>query len=363
MSKTNPDYVFLGFIAILTIFGLVMLASASSDLAKIRFGDSYYYLKHQLLYGFLVGAVGFFVGSVVHYRVWEKLALPILLVGVILLILVFTPLGLKIYGSERWLNIGGVTLQPGELMKLSFLVYLSAWISRNRLRGKSWAAGLMPFLFLVGVVSFLLLMQPSTTTAIIIFGSSLLTYFTAGARFRFLIVSILLCVLAFSIIVYFTPYRLERITSFLNPTVDELGKAYHINQALLAIGSGGFSGVGFGRSTTKLSYLPEPLSDSIFAVIAEELGFLGSSFLVILFLLFVWRGLNIAKHSTDSFGRLLATGFTSLIGLQAFINIGAISGLLPLTGVPLPFISYGGTSLAVFLTMGGIVFNVSKYRR
>jgi cell division protein FtsW len=340
-----------------------MLTSASSDLAKVRFGDGFYYLKHQLLYGFAVGLIGFLFTSFFYYRVWEKISVLLLILSLGLLVLVFTPLGLKIYGSERWLNLGGITLQPGEIVKLTFLIYLAAWVSKNKMRRRSVSEGFLPFLTLVGVVTLLLVMQPSTTTAVLIFGASLLTYFTAGARFRFLIAALFLSVLAFSLLIYFTPYRLERVLSFLNPEADQLNKTYHINQALIAIGSGGLTGVGFGQSTTKLKYLPEPLSDSIFAVIGEELGFVGSLFVIIAFLIFVWRGLMIGKRAPDDFGRLMVTGFISLIGLQAFINIGAISGLIPLTGVPLPFISYGGTALAVFLTMGGIIVNVSKYRR
>ncbi len=363
MIKNPPDYVFMSLVLLLVVFGFVMLGSASSDMAKIRFGDSYYYLKHQLIYGFAVGVLGFFAGAFIYYRIWEKISLPLLVLSLIFLVLVFTPLGLKIYGSERWLSIFGVTIQPGEFIKLTFLIYLSAWVSRSRIRGKSLKEGLLPFLFLIGIVSFLLIMQPSTTTALIIFGTALLTYFTAGAKFKFLIASLFLCILVFSLIIYFTPYRLERVIGFLNPASDELDKTYHINQALIAIGSGGISGVGFGESTTKLKYLPEPITDSIFAIIGEETGFLGSVFLVLLFFVLVSRGLVIAKHAPDNFGRLLATSFVSLIGLQAFVNIGAISGLLPLTGVPLPFISYGGTALAVFLTMSGIMLNISRYRR
>jgi cell division protein FtsW len=187
-------------------------------------------------------------------------------------------------------------------------------------------------------------------------------YFTAGAKFRFIIAVVLLGVLAVVSLILVTPYRMQRITGFLDPSSDPLGKTYQINQTLIAIGSGGIWGVGYGRSTTKLSYLPEPMGDSIFPVIAEELGFVGSFALVVFFLLFVWRGLVIARSASDSFGRLLGIGFMTLVGLQAFVHIGANSGLIPLTGVPLPFISYGGTALAVLLTMSGLVVNISMKR-
>lgn len=360
---TFPDYAFLGFLILIVIFGLVMLASASSDLAKARFGDSYYYLNHQLLYGLLSGIVGFVVGAFMYYRHWERWSTVLLVISLVLVLLVFTPLGFSAKGGDRWLNLGGFTFQPSEFLKLTFFVYLAAWISKNQSRGKSLFEGFLPFIILVGSVVLLLILQPSTTTAVLIFAASLITYFTGGARFRFLAATVLLGALALSLVIYITPYRLQRVLTFLNPEVDQLGKGYHINQALLAIGSGGLTGVGFGESTTKLKYLPEPIGDSIFAVIAEELGFIGALGVVLLFLLLVWRGLGIAKRAPDAFGRLVVTGFVCLLGLQAFVNIGAISGLLPLTGIPLPFVSYGGTALAVFLTMSGIIINVSRHRK
>lgn len=365
LQKTNssPDYAFIGAFVLLVIFGLVMLMSASSDVAKTRFGDSYYYLKHQILYGLATGIVGFFIGAFVYYRRWERFATILLIVSLISAFLVFTPLGLSVKGSERWLSFGEFTFQPSEFLKLSFFIYLAAWISKNQIRSKSFLQGLFPFLILVGSVVVLLIFQPSTTTAALIFAASLITYFTAGARFRFLVVTVLLGALALSLVIYITPYRLERVLTFLNPEADLLGSGYHINQALLAIGSGRITGVGFGESTTKLNYLPEPLGDSIFAVIAEELGFVGALGVVFIFLFLIMRGLSIAKNTSDTFGKLLVTGFICLIGLQAFVNIAAISGVVPLTGVPLPFISYGGTALTVFLTMCGIMVNVSKYRR
>lgn len=360
--RSSPDYVFVSIVIILLVFGFVMLTSASSDLAKLRFGDSYYYLVHQLVYGLSFGAFGFFIGMFAYYRVWEKIAVFLLIINIILLLLVFTPLGVSVKGAERWVSIGGITFQPGELIKLSFLIYLSAWLSKGKARKLSFFKGLLPFLILIGSMSALLIMEPATTTAALLFGAAMLTYFTAGARVRFLVGSAVIAALALGTIIFITPYRLERVLSFINPSRDELGASYHINQSQTAIGSGGIAGAGYGKSTTKLNLLPEPLGDSIFAVIAEELGFVGGIALIAAFLAFVWRGFDIAKHARDGFGRLLATSFISLIGLQVFVNIAAISGLIPLTGVPLPFVSYGGTALAVFLTMSGIIVNISRYR-
>jgi len=364
LSRTSsPDYVFIGLVMALTLFGLVMLTSASSDLAQVRFGNSYYYLNHQIIFGLSFGIVGFLVGTFLYYRRWERWATFLLVVTIALLMLVFSPLGFTAKGASRWLTFGELTVQPGEILKLTFLIYLSAWIGKSAKRGKSLTEGFLPFLVLIGFVTLLLMLQPSTTTAVIIFLAALVMYFTAGARFKFVVAAVLLAGLALSVIIYITPYRFQRVVSFFNPDVNELEEGYHINQSLIAIGSGGVFGVGYGKSTTKLRYLPEPIGDSIFAVIAEEFGFVGASLLTLVFLGLIWRGLRIARSVSDNFGRLLVTSFISLIGIQAFINIAAISGLIPLTGVPLPFISFGGTSLAVFLTMSGIIVNVSRYRR
>ncbi len=361
--KTAPDYVFMIIIGALVIIGLVMLASASSDLAKEKFGDSYFYLKHQLTYGLSFGILGFVITSFLYYQRFRKAALILLALNIAAMILTLTPLGVSIKGASRWLEIGGFSFQPGELLKLTFLIYLASWISRNKDRIKSFTKGLLPFLIISGVVTFLLVIQPSTTAAVILIIASGITYFTSGAKVKFIVALFLLVILGFALLIYITPYRMERITTFFNPHTDTLNNAYHINQSLIALGSGGTTGVGYGQSTTKLNYLPEPVGDSIFAVIGEELGFIGSSLILFLFLGLAWRGLSIAGKTTDIFGRLLVVGFTSIITLQAIVNIGAISGFFPLTGVPLPFISYGGTALAVFMTMAGIIVNVSKYRK
>ncbi len=357
-----PDYAFISLLVVLTVFGLVMLTSASSDLAKAQFGDSYYYLKHQLMLGLLPGIAGFFLGAFVYYRRWGSWATPLLIVSIVLLILVFTPLGFGAKGSARALHVGSITFQPGELLKLAFLMYLAVWVSRNQARSRNWKDGFLPFLVLLGMVMGLLFLQPSTSTAVVLFGASILTYFTAGARLRFLAVAGLLACLVLSLLVTITPYRFARVATFLNPTSDPYGASYQANQALITIGAGGLWGVGYGQSTTKLNALPEPIGDSIFAVIANELGFVGAAALVVVYLLLVLRGLVIARSCPDNFGRLLATGFASLIGFQAFMNIAAISGVIPLTGLPLPFVSYGGTALTVLLTMGGVIVNISRYR-
>ena len=362
-KASAPDYVFLGVVAFLVVFGLVMLTSASSDLAAARFGNSYYYLTHQLLFGLLPGLIGFCVGFFVYYRHWERWATVILIASIVLLILVFTPLGHAEKGATRWLSIGSFTFQPSELLKLTFFIYLASWISRNEARRKSFSEGFLPFMLLVVGVVVLLIVQPATTVAILIFAASLGMYFTAGGRFSFIVVAVLIAGLGISLLIAVTPYRMQRILTFLHPNSDTQASGYQITQAQNAIGSGRLLGVGFGKSTTKLKYLPEPIGDSIFAVIAEELGFVGATAVVLAFLFLVLRGLRIARGAPDEFSRLLVTSFTVVLGLQAFVNMGAISGIIPLTGVPLPFVSYGGTALAVFLTMCGVIANISRHSR
>ena len=347
---------------LLVVLGIVVLASASFNLAKLKFDDSFYFLKHQLIFGLSVGVVGFLVASKVYYRQYEKISIIFLVISIGLLVLVFTPLGITAGGAERWLNVFGFSFQPAEILKLSFVIYLAAWLSeRGRERVETFGKGLLPFIILLTLVCGLLLAQPSTSSTVMILGVSLIMYFVSGAKIKYLIGIVLLGMVSLAAIIYFTPYRLERIKTFLNPTVNDQGAAYHINQTLLAIGNGGLKGVGFGKSETKIKHLPEPIGDSIFAVAAEEFGFLGSLTLIGLFFILVARILFLAGRVKDKFGQLMMIGFGSLIAIQAFINIAAISGAIPLTGAPLPFISYGGTALAIFMTMVGVTNNVARY--
>jgi cell division protein FtsW len=368
-KSSSPDFVFLGFLAVLIIFGLVILTSASSDLAKTETGDSMYYLKHQITNGLSVGLIGFLIGYFLYYRIWEKISVPLLVLGIVLLFLVFTPLVDIQKGGARWIDFQIFKFQPGEFIKLAFLVYLSAWVGKNQERSKSFISGFIPFSLLVGAVMILLILQPATSTAALVFFSSLITYFIAGAKPKFFIGMILIGAISLGVLIFAVKnnegenYRLKRVTTFLHPESDPLGSGWHINQALNAIGSGGIFGVGFGKSTSKLHFLPEPIGDSIFAVIAEELGFIGAVGFLFFFLAFLWRGFKIATRAPDNFAKFMVVGFMSILGLQTFVNIAAISGVIPLTGVPLPFVSYGGTALAVFLTMSGIIANVSKYKR
>lgn len=358
-----PDYPFLLAITLLLMFGFLMLSSASSDLGKIKFNDTYYYIKHQIYYGLSLGVFGFLAGYLIPYKKWQKFAIPLLLISILGLLLVFTPLGMRSGGASRWINVGPFSIQPAEILKLSFIIYLAAWLSgKKRNRQESFVEGFLPFLIMSGIIIILVVLQPATTTIAILMIASLIVYFVSGAKVRYIAGLILLGAVLLATLVSITPYRFQRVMNFINNThSDTQAAGYHRNQALIAIGNGGMFGVGYGQSTSKYKFLPEPIGDSIFAVIAEELGFIVSVLLISFYIFIFARGITIAKQCRDQLGKLIVVGFISILAIQTFINIGAISGILPLTGVPLPFISYGGTSLAIFMTMVGIIGNISKY--
>ena len=363
MLKKHADKVILITVGILIILGLAVLASASSEIGKIRFDDPYHYLKHQLTHGLSFGVVGFLAALLIPYKFFQKAALPMLLLSIVSLILIFSPLGAEFGSAARWLEIGPLTMQPSEILKFTFIIYLAAWLaSRYRDRKNDFMEGFFPFMAVSGIVAVLLILQPSTSVVVILMLTGLIMYFINGVRLKYILLLIFIGVLGLCVVIYFSPYRLERITSFFNPEADPLawGARYHLNQARIAIGSGGLFGVGYGNSIAKVKFLPEPIGDSIFVVIAEELGFVGAAFFIFMFFTLTTAGFVGSQRIRDKFGRLAVIGFSSLIAIQVFIHIGSVSGLIPLTGVPLPFISYGGTAMATFMTMIGLTVNLLR---
>ncbi|MBI2013707.1 MAG: cell division protein FtsW [Candidatus Colwellbacteria bacterium] len=345
---------------LLIALGFLFLASASSDLGKVRFDNAYYYIWRQIIYGASVGLVGFFLALKIPYKNLKPYTFYLLIASVGLVALTFTPLGIVLGGARRWLQFGPFVFQPAEILKFTFIMYLAAWLSSERKnRSKSFYNGFLPFIVLSGTIGGLLLLQRSTSAVLITMLSALCVYFISGAKWRYILAVFGLGALVLPLVIYFTPYRLERVLTFLDPAQDTSGASYQIDRAKVTIGSGGFLGVGYGNSVTK-QYLPERIGDSIFAIIAEEFGFVGASSLILLYSVLVLRGLMVAKNIGEPFGRLLLAGISIIIGLQAFTHIGAISGVIPLTGVPLPFISYGGTALAVFMIAAGLMLNVTK---
>lgn len=361
--RHQPDYVYLGLVVVLLLFGLVMLSSASSVLGYQRFGDSNYFLKKQAV-SVAVGLVVFFITLRIDYHFWRRWAVPGLIGTVALLVMVFVPgIGPSLLGARRWINLGSVLFQPSELAKLAFLFYLAAWFERrDHLLGR-FQEGLMPFLITLGVVAGLVLLQPDLGTTLIIVLMSVTIFFTAGGSKRHLLALGGFGAVLLGIMVKLKPYQAQRLTVFLNPNLDPQGIGYHIKQAWLAIGSGGWFGLGLGHSQQKFNYLPEPAGDSIFAVAAEELGFIFVIFFILAWLTLTLRGLRIARNAPDQFGRFVATGISVWLGFQTFLNIGALSGILPLTGIPLPFMSQGGSAMIVSLAAVGVMMNISRQTR
>ncbi|MFH1671621.1 MAG: putative lipid II flippase FtsW [Candidatus Portnoybacteria bacterium] len=361
MKIHQPDYYFISTIFVLVIFGLIALSSASVVISQETFGENYYFLKHQIIYGLLIGLAAFFTFQKIDYHFWQKLAFPLIVLSIILLSLVFLPqIGYGYGEAKRWINIGPLSFQPFEFVKIGFILYLAALLSRKGKTKEVIKESLIPFFVTFFLISLLTLLQPNMSAFILISGIAGLIYFLAGMDLLWLGSMGVLALLSFFVLIKVTPYRMKRLTVFLHPEIDPQGIGYQVNQALLAIGSGGLFGLGLGHSIQKWKYLPEVIGDSIFAIIAEELGLLGAGFLIALFVFLFWRGLKISKNAPDKFGHLLAGGIVGWLFFQAFINIMAICGSIPLTGMPLPFISYGGSALAVALAAVGIVVNISK---
>lgn len=356
----QPDYVLAGTVLVLLMIGLVMLSSAGSVLGFQQFNDSNYFLKKQLI-SLAVGTVALLIMTSIDYHVWRKWAVPMMIATVGALVIVFIPgIGSTLLGARRWINLGPLLFQPSEMAKLTFLFYLAAWFEQREHAVGQWRSGVMPFLVTLGVMAGLLLLEPDLGTTIVLVMMSVTIFFAAGGSYKHLLSLAAIGVGLLAIFIKIAPYRAQRLTVFLNPALDPQGIGYHINQALLAIGSGGWFGLGLGHSRQKFNYLPEPAGDSIFAVTAEELGFVFVVVFIVLWLVVIDRGLSIARRAPDQFGRLIATGITVWLGFQAFLNIGALSGVLPLTGVPLPFMSYGGSALIMSMAAVGVLFNISR---
>jgi len=372
MKGHRPDYILIIVTAVLLILGVLILASVSASLSQERFGNTFYFLNHQLLFGFLPGVILAFLAFRIRLETLKKWAPVLLLISLVLLIIVFLPkIGAEARGAARWISIGPISFQPSEFLKLTFILYLAAWLisrapdqrkSGSRQAEKGFSQTLIAFLIVIIFVSLLLIFQPDISTLGVIVASAILMYFLASTPLWHSILIIFGGILSLFAIIKLAPYRINRLLVFLNPEIDPTGIGYQIKQALIAIGSGGIFGLGLGLGMfrQKIGFLPHSISDSIFAIFAEETGFIGSFILVLLYLAFFWRGLKIGKQSADKFSKFCAFGITFWITLQAFVNIGSMIGILPLTGIPLPFISYGGSALISELVGVGVLLNISK---
>ncbi|MEI7026749.1 stage V sporulation protein E [Paenibacillus sp. y28] len=362
-AKAMPDpWIIIATLAILGI-GVVMVYSASAVLAFHDFGDSFYYLKRQAIFAVL-GIVAMFFTMNVDYRVWRRWAFPGLLICFGLLVIVLIPgVGVVRGGARSWLGIGSLGIQPSEFMKMGMIVFLSKWLAEPVHPITGFTRGLLPPLATIGAAFGLIMLQPDLGTGAVLVGASLIIIYTAGARMAHLAGLGLLGVAGFVGLIAAAPYRLKRITAFLDPWQDPLGAGYQSIQSLYAIGPGGLVGLGLGMSRQKYSYLPEPQTDFIFSIIAEELGFIGGATVLVLFLLLVWRGMRTAMTAPDTFGSLLAAGIVGMIAVQVVINIGVVIGMFPVTGITLPLVSAGGSSLTLMLTSIGVLLNISRYAR
>ncbi len=347
----------------LSVFGLVMILSASQITAANAYGNQYYFFSRQLI-SWLIGLAGFvyFLRVPLDHLYERRLTLLIcVLVG---LLLVFMPvIGPKIAGVHRWINLGVFLVQPAEFAKLLLLIYLSAFFAERTTDINDPFRSLFPFIILMAVVGFLVIIEPDLGTTLVILLTCLTVFFVAKANLFQFVSLLAVGIVVILLLINIAPYRANRLKAFLNKgtnSADNLGASYHSNQALIAVGSGGLWGVGFGQGISKYAYLPEAYTDSIFAVIAEELGFFRTSLIILAYLYLAWRGVQISQRGNSRFVKLLAAGITLLITLQALINIGGILNVIPLTGVPLPFISYGGSSLVVSLMSLGLLTNLSR---
>jgi cell division protein FtsW len=371
--KKGVDYYFLIISTVLLVLGLLFLATLSATESLKHFNNTTYYLFHQLIavgIGLVLGLVAFKV----PLSFIRKIAPIIVLLNLVVMAIVFLPfLGIKLWGAKRWINIAGMSVQPSEFLKISSILYVSAWISNkfSEHAQKGWVNKAkkgyhdfimvyLPFLVFLAIVAIILILQPDVSTLGVISLTLLAIYFASGTPAWHTLLTIVSGFGALLLLIKIEPYRMQRLLIFLHPETDPLGIGFQLKQALIAVGSGGFFGKGLGMSTQKFGHLPQAMGDSIFAIIGEELGIIGAAVLICLFVFFLWRGLKIAISSTDKFAKFTAIGITFWIVLQAFINIASSIGIFPLSGIPLPFFSYGGTHIIAELIGIGLMMNISK---
>ncbi len=363
-KKEKIDKLFFITVCCLVFLGAIMFTSASLGILAKNVSKFYGVLVNQFVFGLLGGAIALYIALRIPYKLWRQYALPIFIISIILTALVFVPsLGQSHGGARRWVNILGYSFQPVEFLKVGFIIYFAAWISWIKNKVTDLRYSILPLVILLGIIGALLLNQPDTKSLILIASTAIVMLFVSGLPWKYILGLIGIFLVGFGTLIFFKPYLMERMTTFINPGHDVSGSSYQLQQSLIAIGSGGISGRGLGQSIQKFVYLPEPQGDSIFAVIGEEVGFVGSVFVIILYIVFALRGYRIAILSPDSFSKLLVIGIITIITFQSFMNIASIIGVFPLTGVPLVFISHGGTALLLSLGMVGIVLNISRFKK
>lgn len=360
-KKASVDGIIVISIFMLLAIGVVMVYSASAAFALHKYNDPYFFAKRQLLFASLGVFLMFWVSQLdpKKFHDWAK---PGLILCFILLLVVLIPgVGILRNGARSWLGIGAFSIQPSEFMKLAMITFLARMLSQPNYPIQKFTTGFLPGLVILGLAFAFIMLQPDLGTGTVLLGTGFVIIFIAGARYKHLFGCFLVAIAGFAGLIMAAPYRIQRIVAFLNPWQDPLGAGYHLIQSLYAIGPGGLLGLGLGMSKQKHLYLPEPHTDFIFSILAEELGFLGAATVIILFAIIIWRGIRVAIATPDPFMRLVAAGITAMIMIQAVINIGVVSGLFPVTGITLPFLSYGGSSLTITLVAVGILLNLSRF--
>jgi len=372
--KKNLDYILLGTVIALIVIGILILAGASANVSQEKFGNPFHYLNHQILYGFLLGIISaWIIFRFVSLSFLKKWSFLILIANLALLAMVFIPsIGSGFQqGATRWISIGRISFQPSEFLKISFIIYLACWLKTRASFSKQKSQlgqGLLSeasktfliFCTILGITGLFLVLQPDISTFGVIFLVSLIMYFLAGAPFWHLGTMMAGGISSLIILIKVAPYRMNRFSIFLEPELYPMGIGYHLKQSLIAVGSGGWSGLGLGLSRQRFGFLPGTMADSVFAVFAEETGLIGSLILISLFILLLLRGFRIAKRTKDKSLQLIAFGLSSWLVIQAFVNIGAMIGIVPLTGIPLPFISYGGSAIIAELIGISILLKISN---
>ena len=358
-KRVGIDKWLFASVLLLVLTGVVMVFSASAVMAGERYGSPYHFLWRQLAWA-VAGLAAMAIAMRVDYRRLKHPAIVFGGLGVTVLLLAAVFFFDRAHHTHRWIRLAGMSLQPSELAKPALILFLAFYLEQRLKSIDDWRHTLLPAVVPAALFAALIVLQPDLGTALVCLGITAAVLYVAGTRLRYFALSLVPVVPAVCYLLIFVPWRLARIKAFLNPGSDPQGIGFHINQSLIAVGTGGVTGLGLMEGKQKLFYLPEPHTDFIFSVIAEELGLLGAVLVVALFVVVAWRGVRAALRSQDAFGRLLATGITTMIVLQAFFNISVVLALLPAKGIPLPFVSYGGTSLLVMLLSAGVLLNIAQ---
>lgn len=363
MKNKNIEWLLLISITIISLFGIIMIYSASNVWAEYKYNDPYKYVRHQLIF-FVIGYVLMIVISKIDYKKYFDKANIFLLVCIILLILVAIPgIGMVRNGSRSWFGIGSFGIQPSEFTKLALIIFTSKYLVNNENNMNKVIKGAIPIIAITLFIFGLIMLQPDFGTGTILVMSIMGLLFVGGVSIKFFLEIGIVGLVGVTLLIVVAPYRMSRILSYLNPWSDPLGSGFQIIQSLYAIGPGGLFGLGFGNSIQKHFYLPEPQTDFIFSIISEEFGFLGIFIVATLFLIIIIMGFRISRRCNDLFGKYLAFGITFQLAFQALLNLMVVVGLIPVTGVTLPFLSYGGSSLLITLCSMGIILNISRYQK